>query len=164
MLLAHTRGAWPLVTCTRSAQSPLNEQEASHRPQPVPEPPCPLRAHWDVHTLLQGVSYGNPSLLFLPSPTVAPCFSYRPGPSPGFHLLWCSTPQPIAYHSPAHAALLLSPFCGLHTANPRTDLWSLRLSAVPPPECLRLCPGQSDDLCGSHSALLFSVQLLHFSR
>ena len=30
--LAHTRGAWPPVACTRSTQSPLNEQEASCHP------------------------------------------------------------------------------------------------------------------------------------
>ena len=29
MPLAHARGPWPPVACTRSAQSPLNEQESS---------------------------------------------------------------------------------------------------------------------------------------
>ena len=32
MPLVHTRGAWPLVACKRSTQSPLNKQEASHCP------------------------------------------------------------------------------------------------------------------------------------
>ena len=39
MPLAHTRGTWPLVAYTRSAQSPLYEQEASLCGWPVPEMP-----------------------------------------------------------------------------------------------------------------------------
>ena len=69
---------------------------------------------------------------------MAPCFSCRPSPPPGFPQL-CSTPQSAAHCS-------LAPSGCLHTANPSplpgTDLWSLSLSAQPPPEHLRLwCPG-----------------------
>ena len=44
MPLVHTRGAWPPVACTRSTQSPINEQEASLCVQPVPEPHSLLQA------------------------------------------------------------------------------------------------------------------------
>ena len=70
MPLAHTRGAWPPVACTRSAQSFQNEQEAflpsAPHPQPVPELPCLLRAFGHVHAQVQGVCYGGPPLLFSP--------------------------------------------------------------------------------------------------
>ena len=46
----------------------------------------------------QGVSYDGLPLLS-PSPTMAPCLSCGPRPSPGFPLPWHSTPQPIA-HTP----------------------------------------------------------------
>ena len=43
MSLAHIRGSWSLVACTRSTQSPVKEQEASQPLEPVPELPHPLR-------------------------------------------------------------------------------------------------------------------------
>ena len=95
---------------------------------------------------VQGGSNGGPHLLLSPSPTTAPCFSYTPRPPPGFPLPWRFAPQPVAHSSPACGTLLISPSGCLHTANhsplPGTDLWSLSLSAQPPPEHLRLwCPG-----------------------
>ena len=42
--LANIRGPWPLVAYTRSAQSPVKEQEVSHCLEPAPEPLHPLRA------------------------------------------------------------------------------------------------------------------------
>ena len=106
----------------------------------------PSESHRHVHTLAQGVSYGSLPLLLLPSPTVAPCLSCGSGPFPWFLLLWCSLPQPVVYHSPAHGTLLLSPSGCLNRASPsllpRTGLQSLSLSAQPPLEHLRLwCPG-----------------------
>ena len=72
-----------------------------------------------------------------------------------------SAPQPLVHHSLAFSGYL-------YTTNPnplpRTDLWSLSLNSP--------CPGISDcgaggggtsGLCTSLCALLFSVQLLHFS-
>ena len=80
-----------------------------------------------------------PHLLPTSSTTMAPCLSCGSRPSP---LLWFSTPQPVAYRFPTHGSLLLSPLGGLYTTNPSpfpgTDLWSLSLSAQPPPKHLRL--------------------------
>ena len=100
----------------------------------------------------------KPLLPPLRSPTMAPCLSCGSGSYPGFPLLWLSPPLPVAHSS-------LAPHT-IPSSLPGTDLWSLSLSTQPPPEHLRLwCPGQgSDDPCGSQSALLFSVQLLHFSH
>ena len=104
----------------------------------------------------------SPLLPLLPSPKW--CLASPTGPG----LL----PKSLSY-----GALLPSPWCAapepfscLHTANPSllpgTDLQNLNLSAQPLPEHLRfLCLEGSgtDGLCSSLSALLFSIQLLHFS-
>ena len=167
---AHTRCAWPPVACTRSAQCPPNEQEASCHPSPTPELHCLLRAHGHTQAQVQAVSYGSPPLLLSPSPTMAPCLSFRSRPSPGFPLMWHSHLQPVGHGSTAHGALLPSLLGCLYTANPiplpRTDLWSLSLSTHPHLSvsgCGVLASG-SDDLWGSHSTLPFSVQLLHFCQ
>ena len=124
--LAHKSDAWSSVPCTRSTQSPLNKQVASFCLKPVPELPRPLSPCVHVHTPVQGVSCGSTLLLLLPSSTVTLCLSCRSRPSPGFPLLWHFPPQPVAYYSPAHGALLLSPLGCLHITNPsplpRTDL------------------------------------------
>ena len=95
-----------------------------------------------THTQVQRVSYGGLPLLISPSPTMAPCLSWGPRPSPVFPLQSHSNPQPIAHHSPACGALLLSPLSCLHTANPSplpgTDHQSLSLSAQHLTQCLRL--------------------------
>ena len=58
---AHTRGAWPLVACRRSAQSPLKEQKSFHYPWPMPEPPHPLRAHGHAHAWVQSFLWWSTS-------------------------------------------------------------------------------------------------------
>ena len=89
-----------------------------------------------MHALVQGVSYGGLPLLLSPSPTMVPCLSCGSRPSPRFSLLWRSPSQLMAYHSPAHGTLLLSPLGYLPTASPSplpgTDLQSLTLSTQPP--------------------------------
>ena len=86
-----------------------------------------------------------------------------------FPLARCSPRPPVAYCSPAPAALLLGPSGRPHPASPsplpRTDLWSLSLSARPPRQGLRLwCPGGWFASSVRLSlALLFSVQLQRFS-
>ena len=64
--------------------------------------------HWECSALLaaeQARMLGCkeflwwPTPLSLPSPTMAPCFSCRSRPSPGFPLPLLSTPQPLAYSS-----------------------------------------------------------------
>ena len=106
MTLAYIRGAWPPVACTRSAQSPLNEQEASRHPYSVPEPPRPLRAHRHAHAPVQGVSYGvRPPPLALPNNGTLPLLQVRtfsrvpsavafPSSACGVPLphLWCTAP------------------------------------------------------------------------
>ena len=133
----------------------------------------PMRAHRHVHAPVQGVSYSSPLLLLSPSSTVVPCLSCGSRPSPGFPLPWHSPAQPMIYRSPICGSLLLSPLSSLHTCSPSplpgTDLWSLSISAQPPPEHLRLwCPGQWFRWCVwfslcfailSPAAALFSVTL-----
>ena len=122
LLFSHNLRKWPLATHSLFQNFPA----------------------FKVLSCVQGDSYGGLPLLS-PSPTIVPCFSCGPRPSPGFTLLWHSAPQPIAQHSPAHGTLLLSPSGCLHTANPSLlpgiKFWSLSLRAQPPPDCLRLwCP------------------------
>ena len=81
-------------------------------------------------------SSGGPLLLLLlPSPTMAPCFSWGPRPPPRFPQLW-------HFCSPALGTRLPSPSGCLHTANPGpllgTDLRSLSLRTQRLPEHLRL--------------------------
>ena len=105
----------------------------------------------------------------LPFPTVAPCLSCRSGPSPEFLLPWLSTPQPLAYHSPSQQCTSPNPLGCLHPTNPsllpQADLWSLSLSAQPPPSTsvYGVCASGSDGLCMSHSAFWISHLLLCFS-
>ena len=87
-------------------------------------------------------SYGGPTLLLLPSLTMAPCAPLSPRPAPGFSRLWCSAPQPVSIWLSSPHAPLYSPS---GTANPSllpgNDLQRLSLSAQPPPEHLSLwCP------------------------
>ena len=86
---------------------------------------------------VQGDSYGGLLPLLSPSPTMVPCFSCGPRPSPR---------GVMAFYFPALGTLLLIPLGCLHTTNPRpltrTDLLNLSLSTQPPPKPLRLwCPG-----------------------
>ena len=80
----------------------------------------------------------------LPFPTMVPCLSCGSRPSSRFPLPWLSTPQLLVYYSPPppHSTPLPSPLGCLHTINhsllPGTGLWSLNLSAQPPPKHLRL--------------------------
>ena len=73
----------------------------------------------------------------------------------------------MAFCSLVHCTPHPSPSGCLHTANPSSlELTSGPWVSVPSP-CLTLsgcgvCGGGSDDLCGSHSALPSSVQLLRF--
>ena len=95
--LAHTRGAWPLVACTRSTQSPIKEQEVScHLPIACTRDALPsesLQAQADAQ--VQGVSYGGLPLLLSPSPQLhlasplAQTFSQVPS-AVGFHSSACS--------------------------------------------------------------------------
>ena len=94
MPLAHTRDTWPTIAYTRGSL-------------PTESPPA----------CVQGDSYGGPPLFISPFPKMVPCFSCGPRPSPRFPLLWCSTPQPVARHSPTHGTVLLSPLGCPHTAN-----------------------------------------------
>ena len=114
--LAHTRGAWPPVDCTRSTKSSPNKQEAPRHLQPAPEPPCPLRACRQAHVLVQGVSYDGLPLLLLPSPTMAPCLSCGLDLLPGSFCCgvpllsqWCTTPSPEAHWSLAPQAVPTQP-------------------------------------------------------
>ena len=81
-----------------------------------------------------------------------------------FHSLAFSVPHPHQQHTIPH------PLGCLHSANPSllpgTDLWSLSLSAKPPPSILvcGVCASGSDGLCTSHSASWISDLLLCFSR
>ena len=113
--LAHARGAWPLVACTTSAQSALNEQEASHHPWPAPELLCPLRACRHEHTLVQAVSCGRLPLL---SPPQQWCLACPAGLDlllgslcPGIPLLslWRIAPPPVAHCSLAPHAVPTQP-------------------------------------------------------
>ena len=141
--LAHTRGAWLPIPCPRSSQSPVAQASGFSPPIVCTRSLLPSESQL---ACVQGVSYGGPPLFLWPAPTMVPCLCCGPRPSPGFPLLWHSTPQLVAHHSPTHGTVLLNPLGCPHTANssplPGTDLWSLSLSVQPPPECLRLwCPG-----------------------
>ena len=81
------RGFSPLVACARAAQSCESPWSLTHAPT-------------------QGVSYGGPPLLPLPSSSMVPCLSCGSRPSPRFPLPWCSPPQPVAYCNSACGALL----------------------------------------------------------
>ena len=97
----------PHKRCTRNAQSPVKEQEASCCPDPAPESSPPLKAHRGTHT-----SSGTGSfvwclpLLVLPSPAVAlappvdPDFLWG-SLCPGIPLLSprCSAPLPVVHCS-----------------------------------------------------------------
>ena len=138
--LSHTRGAWTLVACMRSTQSPLNEQEASCHLQPVPECPHSLRAHRHMHSPMQGVAYGGPPLRALSNNGILPlllvCTFSRVPSAMTFHYPEYSIPLPTC------GTLLLIPLGCLHTSKPSSvpgiDLWSLSLSAQPLPKHLRL--------------------------
>ena len=71
------------------------------------------------HVCRERCSYGGPTFLFSPSPTVVLCFFCGPRLPPSLTWLWYSTPQPMVHHS-------LTPSGCFHTANPsplpRTDL------------------------------------------
>ena len=110
MAMTQSRCAWPLVACTRSAQSPYTSKRLLTAHSLCQS--CPALCEPTV----QGVSSGFPSPP-LPSRTVPPCLSCGSGPSPGFPLLWCS-PHPVLYNSPAHGTLLLSPSGCPHTVAP----------------------------------------------
>ena len=94
--LAHTRSSWPLVSFTRSIHCPITQASCSSPPVAYQSQP-PLLSQSPC-ICAQGDSYGFLLLLLLPSPTMAPCFSYRPRPSPRFpaHNI---TPPPMAHHS-----------------------------------------------------------------
>ena len=136
----------------------------------MPEWPRPLRVQGHAHTEAQGVSYGiSPS-------SSCPPQQWCPACPAGLDLLlgclchgvsllspWHTTPPPIVHCSLAPQAVPTQP----------APVLSLGLSSrawvSAPSPCLSISgcdawAGGSDDLCSSHSALLFSVQLLHFSR
>ena len=88
-----------------------------------------------------------------PSPLPSPTLS---GPSPGFPLLWLSTPQPLVYCYPALGAPLPRLLGYLHTPNPSllpgTDLQSLSQRPESPHPSFSgcgICTSGSDDLCFS---------------
>ena len=96
------------------------------------------------------------------SPTMATCFSCGPRLPPGFPQLWNSAPQPMAHHSLATQAVSTQP----------TLVFSLELTSrawiSAPNPCLNISGhgfwgSGADDLCCSHSALPFSIQLMCFS-
>ena len=132
--LIHRRHSQPPVACTRSAWSPIASAGDFSPPVACAGATPPSES---PHLCVQGDAYGGLPLLLSPSPTMVPCFSYRPRPSLGFPLPWCSTLQPIAHCSPAHGTLLLSPSGCPHTDNPnpllRTELQSLSHCPAPAP-------------------------------
>ena len=83
---------------------------------------------WSCAYSVVGSCLWCPPLLLSPSPAVA------------LYLSW--VPSDMAFPSPAHGTLLLSPSGCPHTTNPSplpgNDLQSLSLSTQPPPEHLRL--------------------------
>ena len=114
----------------RKKEKHKEDREAQEAPWPLRACTCTRRFLW----------WSAPPPLTLPNNGTL--FSCGPRPPPRFPLLWRSSPPP---HSPAHGKLLLSPSGWLYKANPsphpRTDLWSLSLSAQAPPKHLRLwCP------------------------
>ena len=90
--------------------------------------PVDKHAHWGPGSFIWW-----PAPPLFPFPTVVPCLSCGSRCFLGFPLLWLSTPQPLAYHSPCQQHTTLQSLRYLHTTNPslhpRTDL---SLSAQPP--------------------------------
>ena len=135
----------------------------------MPEPPCPLRACGHAQAPGQGDSYGGPPLQL--SPPQQWCLAAPVGqdllpgslccgvplPSPR-----CTIPLPVAHCSLAPQAVSMPPapvlFLGL-TSRAEVSV----PSPHPSTSGCGVWAGGSDDLCSSHSALLFSVQLLCFS-
>ena len=138
--LAHTRGAWLPEAHRRDALSPIAHTSGTSPPIACARGALPSES---LLVCRERYSYGNPPLLLLPFPTMAPCFSCEPRPPPRFPQLWCSVPQSMLFRFVAHGAPVPSPSGCLHTANPSslpgTALWSPSLITQPPPECLRLC-------------------------
>ena len=91
--LALTRGTWPNVACTRSAQSPIARASGFSPPAACTRGTLPAESQ-----CVQEDFYGGPSLLLLLFPTMALLLLRAQTFSP--------VPSAMLFHSPAHSTPL----------------------------------------------------------
>ena len=103
MPLAHTRGAWPLVACTRSTQFPVNRAKGFLPPVACTRSAPPSESPQACARLHARSFYGSPPLLLLPFPAMAPCFSCGPQ-------TFSQVPSAMVFHSAAHSTPLPHPW------------------------------------------------------